>query len=215
MRINSTKMPREIKTTTEDYQKWVVDLTGESFEVVEKRLEERLGSPDVRQFLADALVDFAEAVEGRDELLLYKAIVNFGSGMLFGKGVQRVDLAQPIDLGRKDNELLGAFDGVMAAIRLNKGTDAIRESLDAIPEVTGSKCDLGEFDGYNQEVLFVISMIALRLEGATSFLSDEETPFRQNLSQMIELVNSGLRHSDRLKIFEGMRGIFNTVETIQ
>lgn len=202
LRALSDEKQREAQT-----RKLLSQDTSEPPEVVGQRTNKRLGSPEIRKLLASKLSALQEQMSIMEEseeelLLLYKAHMEVGSIMLFGAKYQEIDLDTPLVLSDKDTVLVENLKSVVESLREGNKVSAL-ERLRQIPEPFGSKCDQGEFDGYNHEVLIVSTTSA-------SMLRDAESKIRQDgaweilTEEFLSPIVSGFDARNRLTVARGV-----------
>lgn len=187
----------------------LAQYTPESLEVVEERLRQRY-SPEIRLLLANKLSELKEASDSEeisdDELLsFYKTSIEVGSVMLFGEGHQVIDLDSPLVLADKDIKLVDQLKPVARSLQEGDESSAL-EKLRQIPEPFGSKCDRGEFDGYNHETLIVTATSAAILRNVLPNVRRDE--IRAETTEGLLTIIRGFDAKERLTVARGFTGLF-------
>jgi len=185
----------------------VAQITSDPFEVVEQRLHQRIGSPEIRRLLASKLLLYKELFDGdmdeNDRLLFYKTSIEIASIMLFGKKHQEVDLNSPLELSDRDMELVHQLDPVATSHRLGDKSSAM-ENLKQIPLLAGSKADLGEYDGYNREALIVTGTSSEMIQ---NMLNTKPNRIGTKTTRGLSSIILGFETRNRLTVAKGLTGL--------
>lgn len=190
----------------------VAKITPEPLAVVEQRLQQRLGSPEIRNLLANKLASqlshFVKLENIRDmnedeHLLYYKTSIEIASIYLFGKKHQEIDLGIPLELSDKDIELVRQLEPVATSLRLGNKPSAL-ENLKQIPKLAGSEADRGEYDGYNHEALIVTGTSAVMLQNV---LNTKPNAIGEKTTRSLSRIMLGFETKDRLKVAKGYTGL--------
>ncbi|MBI3282563.1 hypothetical protein HYZ70_00630 [Candidatus Curtissbacteria bacterium] len=149
----------------------------------------------------------------------YRALTDYILVLAFGERANLIELDRPIILGERDQAVLAnvkKLPKILGQIETTMVYDycQVRQILNCIPKLTLAKCDQGEFDGYNQEVLVRVQdigdMLRSAIDGRCS-LKDE--PFRLSLLKLMPLFGmdqmiSGIESSQRDQIWAGVVGLY-------
>lgn len=156
-----------------EMRRFTAQFTDEPFEIVEERLNKRFADPEVREYLADAHIDYIHAYSSKaDSDELYRVSVNLFSINLFGAGYQVVDLNTFIDPNEKDIERIKKFGDARDAL-FDYNLGMAKQIFDEIHLPNGSECDDGLYDGYSHEVLFSTGAGAAAISaGINRFIKD-------------------------------------------
>lgn len=193
--------------------------------IKQARLVLRLTAPEVQvrlnlsigRMLTNA-IDFLEG--GKDLAAMYKSLMDLTSIGCFGEDAQQVDLTAPIAFSDKDFQYLGMMSDVQKAMQ-ERNSLRTREALTAIPMPVGSRCDKGEFDGFNHEVLFATAQLAQTLNILVP-TSDQDLRANRRIQACGQLVPNvetfltAMRNSDRSGAFGVLLSVgATTIELIR
>ena len=194
----------------------------EPYRDLEKRFWQRLSSPRASLLLEVSSIDFLRVLfkdfDDPDGLQSYRALTNYVLVLAFGERANLIELDRPIVLGKRDQAVLANVKKLAKLLgqietKMVYDYSQIRQILNRIPKLTLAKCDQGEFDGYNQEVLIRVEdiegMLRSAIDGRCS-LKDES--FRLSLLKLMPFFGmdqmiSGIESSQRAQIWHGMVGL--------
>lgn len=170
-------------------------------EVAEERLQNRLKSPKARQMLNESLAEMGKSLQLSehpwiDDKRFCVASYNLGAVMIFGDKAKMITWETPYQIRQKEVEMLSEVESMAQEFK-SKNVLGILRKANVLPVPYGSKCDRGEFDDYDQEILMHVSGIR---EDVKKLLVPTKIPREkdfENYGMQLEKVLAGFRANDR------------------